>query len=133
MPLPWALPRLVQPVTSVDDLLRTLAIKETNIPINNTGYFTLQTVPKGKRWDIFAVKVGVVTGTYTFTELSVSDPSGNRAPILFYATSQTFLFGLLSTPFPVDQLNLIQINVDTKAVNGDCNYKLMIKEENAYY
>lgn len=130
----WTLSPRIVPVTNVDDLLKTLNFPAfVTYNVTATGLITLDTVPVGKRRKYHAISAGLATGTFTVNAFALANGSAS-----FYAKTFTPASGITYTPgngdnpILLDAGWLIQVNVDSKAVNGTLNYTALYEEEDAY-
>lgn len=130
----WQVVPVISPVTSVDTLLRTPKIY-VSAPVAVTATGAVAPLQVGDtqnplRWLLHALQWYVASGTFTVNTLRIND--GAKTQTLETYASLTSGVKLFPGGLPLPNLMLLEVNVDTKAVNGTLIMTAYVEEEVSY-
>ena len=122
------------PVTQADELLREAVAEDLIVSITGTGLVVTATVPKGVRWRVSHISVGQVDGTWTHSNLRVTDPIGGSDFVLklYTATAGTELYEPTAGPMVLDELWQFKVNIAAQSVTGDMIFSIYRTQESAF-
>jgi hypothetical protein len=118
-------------ITNLDELLAETKIAAFTISVTANAYYTLATVPVGKRWKIVSYRISRQSGTYTFSYTAIVNAAGVSTIVDEYvaATSRQH-----NPPqkFPMDEGSYIRILTGGYSVTGDLELSMLYEEEDAF-
>lgn len=112
---------ILTPVTNADELVKIPNIATVGpVAISATGKVNVVSVPKGKRWTVYAAEILLSTGTYTFNAIYATAKDGSTACTMYYtATAATRLVTNGMAPFILNED--MQLGVEVAAFTGAGN------------
>ena len=87
----WIIPKVVQPITDIDELLRSakLGVAVRDLNVDASIYVVFFTVPTGKRWTLLHIAWSPSTGS-SLTRIQDSD--GNNIDLCDMSSTGDFMF-----------------------------------------
>jgi len=128
---PPAVSTLIAPTTDADRLLSMPDVRQFSFPVVAQATVTMTTVPAGERWTVRFVRSTVDTGTWTHSRVDVKNPAGDDIPINIYTATTTKLVEP-TTPFVLDELWELRLNVNSFTSGGDGELQILIDVEDAF-
>lgn len=130
---PYWLVRTIQPVTLVDELLRTLNISNEEVTPSGVGWLTTHTVPDGKRWRLYAIHYWRSNGAAeTATHVRINDGTNycNIDSPGFSAGSTNQC--VLPTPIDLKEAWTIDLQISVHNAGDKMTMNIIYTEEDAY-
>ena len=121
----WILHKTIQPVTLVDELLKTLHVERVVVDISAAGA-TAFTVPPGKRWQVFELVKEATIGSTKF-----SLRSGVGGQYAFLTPGGTGETHLVRSPFPMAENWYLQLEAGG-GEDDTIGCEIIYQEEDAY-
>lgn len=134
-PAEFKLGQFVQPITSVDDTLKTPFLwDEGGIVISGLNSRTVLTVPKTYRYWLHMIEVRLVSGIWTFSEVRIYDPLTTEIIRLpgVSAGSTTFIHEF-NSPTPIDQDWEIRVWIDAYTSSGNIDVTCLALKDRLEY
>lgn len=122
----------IQPITSMDDVLKTLsAYSPGTISCPSDAFYTIMTVPPGKRRRLISVGADQASGTVLIGPFVAVDPTGSYAFNVYTPTPATTVYSSGNLNYPLDAGWILKVYVD---VTGASTITAVVyyEEEDAY-
>ena len=126
----------VQPITNFDELTKEIKTDAVDLFVTPTTTpnmnYNIHTVPKGKRYKIYAIDIIRQYGDGTIDSVSVNDPDGDPIVIFWAAAAAGISTKLLNLAIPLDEGQMLMIHVDTITVISSWELRLYREEEDTW-
>ena len=122
------------PVTQADDLLRQAVAEDLTVTVAGIGLLVVATVPKGERWLVYGITMGLTTGSWTHSNMRVTDPVGGSDYVLklYTATGGTELYEPTAGPITMDEFWQFKVNISAFTSGGDAIFSIRRTQESAF-
>jgi hypothetical protein len=130
--LAYKLLKTIMPVTSIDDLLSEIEIKQGPFTPTGIGWFTALTIPAGERWEIYSYSVARDgAGDATYDMIQIYNAAGTLAVPIASFTAAASNSAVLAYPQPVKEGHLIKVHVAAWS-SGNSYLNLLTRVGDAY-
>jgi len=123
---PILIPSIIQPVISIDELMKVSNIHASGGDITEIEVYTIATVPEGKRWIVSAIAVELSSGVWTVDALGIYDEVGHA--IWIERASSVTTLEWLGHPLMIESGWSIVVHVDGYTSTGNMNKRVLYTE-----
>jgi len=131
---PFLFQKIIVPVTSVDELLRTVNLSHDADIASASGWITVRTVPAGKRWHLLGYGVWRTTGAtmeFGFAGLSYSG-LGTSVTIDDFTPTDSHQGHMFYQPIPMKEAWTLDVYVTTDQAGDKFDVTTLYYEEESY-
>jgi len=125
--------KTIQPITDADALLKVPSVQSQTTPTLSTGSaLTFVTVPVGRRWTLYALTIGQVSGDRDITSLRVVDPVTGENVIYNDHAGATSLIQLFTPAIVLDEGWILAEDITGGTTDGIWTSRVFVQDEAAF-
>ena len=122
----------VQPITDADQLLRRPNVERTVFTVTGTGVQLVRTVPAGERWTVNLIRVTLLDGTWTHSNVQLNDPNGDQMILNAWSSSSGSILTDLNKDVIADEGWEFYVNISAYTAQGFLHFDLLKLVEDAF-
>ena len=118
----------IQPSVAVDRFPGVRTHRRVDqVNVSGAGVIDFCTVPSGEHWAVWAFRVALSSGTYTFDDWRVNDADRGSVRVESFASASEYLSGVLAQPIELVSGMTLQVNIDSHSASGDLNSQMWVR------